>query len=305
MLRSTLRSTLGLVRSLATLEARLERLQVAVGRIEQRLQGQGGFNSHEFSVFSQWGEDGLLAYLVSAIEIPNRVFVEFGVENYQEANTRFLATSCQWSGLVIDGSAEYVAAIRADPHAWRYAITAKQAFVTAENIDELIRGAGIAGDIGLLSIDIDGNDYWVWKAISVIQPRIVVVEYNSLFGARHAVTVPYQPEFVRTTAHSSNLYYGASASALAALGRAKGYALVGGNLAGNNLFFVRGDVLGPLRGIDVTQAYRPACFRESRDPSGVLTFLAPGPSLELIRQLPVVEVETGATRPIGEIFKSS
>jgi len=156
-------------------------------------------------VFSQWGEDGLLDHILSSIAIPNRVFVEFGVENYREANTRFLLASCEWSGLVIDGSSEQIDTLRKDELFWRSTLAAKQAFVTAENINERIRAEGIERDIGLLSIDIDANDYWVWTAISVIQPRVVVIEYNSLFSARRSLTVPYRANFERSKAHGSNL----------------------------------------------------------------------------------------------------
>lgn len=295
-----LRSTLAFVRSLTTLEARIEKIQLAIGRLEQAVQRRdSAFNAHEFSVFSQWGEDGLLHHILSTIEVPRRVFVEFGVENYREANTRFLLAGCEWSGLVLDGSAENIATIAADAISWRHTLIAKQAFVTADNIDALIRAEGIANDIGLLSIDIDGNDYWVWKAIRAISPRVVVVEYNSLFGPDRALVVPYRADFQRTKAHYSNLYYGASAKALVQLGREKGYSLVGGNLAGNNLFFVRTDVLGPMRPVDLAQAYRVACFRESRDAEGKLTFLAPDRAREVIRHLPIIDLDTGREQPLG------
>ena len=93
------------------------------------------------------------------------------------------------------------------------------AFVTAENINTLIRDNGFAGEVGILSIDIDGNDYWVWKAISCVQADIVICEYNSRFGSERAVTIPYDPNFYRTEAHSSNLYFGASIRALTLLGQ--------------------------------------------------------------------------------------
>lgn len=301
MIRSALRTTRDLVRVLMTLEQRLEKMQIAIGRIEQRLSRRD--TDKEFSVFSQWGEDGLVDHLVSSIEIPNKVFVEFGVEDYRESNTRFLLTGGEWRGLVIDGSAEHVASIRADNVAWRYGLKATQAFITTDNISALIRDAGISGDIGILSVDIDGNDYWVWKAIEGIQPRIVITEYNGLFGATSAVTVPYKPDFTRGAAHYSNLYYGASAAALTGLANSRGYALVGGNRAGSNLFFVRRDVLGSIREVTVADAYRPACFRESRNASGALSFLDRTEALSLIGSLPVVDLESNRERPISEVVR--
>ncbi|HEY4181731.1 MAG TPA: hypothetical protein VGM90_33030 [Kofleriaceae bacterium] len=286
---------------LMTLEQRLEKMQIAIGRIEQRLSRRDA--DKEFSVFSQWGEDGLLDHLVSSIEIPNKAFVEFGVEDYRESNTRFLLTSGEWRGLVLDGSAEHVASIRADNVAWRYGLKATQAFITTDNISALIRDGGITGDIGILSVDIDGNDYWVWKAIEGIHPRIVVTEYNGLFGPTAAVTVPYKAEFTRGAAHYSNLYYGASAAALTRLANARGYVLVGGNRAGSNLFFVRRDVLGPLREVSVADAYRPACFRESRNAAGELSFLDRTEALSLIGALPVVDLDANRERSISEVVR--
>jgi hypothetical protein len=292
---------LRLVRSLSSIEARLERLQLAVGRIEARLDGDRGVGTHEFQVFSQWGEDGILSYLLSQIAVPNEVFVEFGVEAYQECNTRFLLMSRYWRGLVMDGDEQNIRRIRESELYWRYRLEARHAFVTRENIDSLLKEAGISGDIGLLSIDIDGNDYWVWEGITSIQPRVVVVEYNSLFGDRRAVTIPYDPAFVRLKGHHSGLYFGASVPAFAKLGAARGYSLVAGNQAGNNLFFVRNDVLGELTPITPQAAYRRASFRESRDADGKLTFLEQEQGRALVRSLPVIDLESGREVPIASL----
>jgi hypothetical protein len=144
----------------------------------------------------------------------------------------------------------------------------------------------------LLSIDIDGNDYWTWEAITVVNPTIVVIEYNARFGASRSVTVPYRADFVRSRAHYSMIYYGASLTALWALGRRKGYSLVGCNSAGNNAFFVRQDLLGDLRGRTPSEAFRPHCFREARNEVGELSFLTLPEEEALLAGLPLVEVET-------------
>ena len=148
---------------------------------------------HQTFFGGQLKEDGIQARWLA----PTPMFVEFGVETYVEANTRFLLRHRGWSGLVMDGSAANVARIRSDPIFWRYNLKAVEAFITRENIDSLIESQGLRGDIGLLSIDIDGNDYWVWEAVSVVRPAIVVIEYNARFGTDAAVTVPYDPGFVR------------------------------------------------------------------------------------------------------------
>ena len=239
----------------------IEALKIMLGRIEARQCEEANIhniNEAEFKVFSQWGEDGIIQYIINSIEIPDKVFVEFGVQNYEESNTRFLLVNNNWKGLVMDGSREQIDYIKRDPIYWRYNIKAETVFITKDNINDVLRANGIQGDIGLLSVDIDGNDYWVWDAIDSIQPRVVVCEYNSIFGPELKVTTPYQDNFVRQKYHYSCLAYGASISALNDLANKKGFRLVAGNKAGNNLFFVRKDVMRNtrLRECSVEEAYR-------------------------------------------------
>jgi hypothetical protein len=246
---------------------------------------------NEFQVYSQWGEDGIIQYLLRHLSVSSNVFVEFGVENYLEANTRWLVEGHNWSGLVIDGSQQHVDAIKSDAIYWKHRLKAVSAFVDAENINRLISGNGISGDVGLLSVDIDGMDYWVWKAIDVITPDIVVVEYNALFGPTRSVTVPYDPGFVRQKAHYSWSYYGASLAALVGLGKTKGYSFVGSNSAGNNAFFVKSDLLHPpLRELTAQEGYVQRAFREARNQDGKLMFPTFEEEAALIGGLPLVEV---------------
>lgn len=245
----------------------------------------------EFKVFSQNGEDGILQFLIGQLDPPRRTFIEFGVENYLESNTRYLLHQ-NWQGLVIDGSPEHVAFIRADDVHWRFDLQAVQAFITAENINDLIGQAGFDPDAGLLSVDIDGNDYWVWQAIAAITPRIVVVEYNPLFELA-PVSIPYQADFSRTAAHYSNMYYGASLAAMTLLGKRKGYRLVGVNSTGMNAFFVREDVAGELPARTPEEAWRPYRIKDSRGPDGGLTFLRGQDRQRVIQDMPVQDVVTG------------
>jgi hypothetical protein len=249
----------------------------------------GDLQRAEFKVFSQWGDDGIIQFLVNYLEIEPRIFVEFGVENYREANTRFLLLNDNWRGLVLDGSEKNVRQIRQDRIYWQHDLTAQAAFVTAENINNLLKINDFEGLIGLLHIDIDGNDYWVWKAIEVVQPVLVIVEYNSVFGAERAWTTPYDPAFFRTRYHSSNLCYGASLAALCDLATAKGYAFVGSNSHGNNAYFVRRDHLRDLRPLSAQEGYVESKFRESRDPSGQLSYLGGAARLEALRGLQVFD----------------
>lgn len=252
-----------------------------------------------FGVFSQFDEDGIIQFLISHVEIKNQTFIEFGVEHYEESNTRFLLMNDNWQGLVMDGSEENVDYIKNDRVSRKYDLQSYCEFITKDNINELIRRAGFDPDLGLLSVDIDGNDYWVWEAINSIQPRIVVSEYNSVLGL-DPVSIPYQADFFRTKAHYSNLYYGCSLSALTHLAGKKGYVFVGSNLRGNNAFFIRKDLAGSFRELSAQEGYVSSLFREGRDKKGNMTLLRGLARRKLISHLPVVNVVTGQTAPLGE-----
>ena len=277
-------------------------IQEALGRIEQRqIAKVSNFRAAEFRVFSQWGEDGIIQFLLQHVSLDRKVFVEFGVENYTESNTRFLLTNNQWSGIVIDGSSKNIEYIKRDSIYWSSNLKAINAFITKDNINELIQKNGISGDIGILSIDIDGNDYWVWKAINCISPRIIICEYNSHFGAKAEVTTPYNPSFIRDKAHFSKIYYGASISALNALAKSKGYSLVASNSVGNNLFFVRNDVINALPVLTPSQAYCRAQFREYHDENGNLTFDDFDKRLNHIQDLNLYDLKTDKLKKIKDI----
>ncbi|CAL65532.1 hypothetical protein [Christiangramia forsetii] len=252
----------------------------------------------EFKVFSQWGDDGIIQYLINYLSIENKTFVEFGVEDYQEANTRFLLINDNWSGLVMDGSQQNISKIRQDEIFWKHDLRIKAGFITAENINELIKEEGIQGEIGLLHIDIDGNDYWIWKALEVVDPIIMIVEYNSVFGSERAITVPYSDDFYRFKAHYSGLYAGASLKALCDLGQMKGYDFIGSNSAGNNAYFVKKGFCKDLKILNSETGYIESRFRESRDANGNLNYKRAGDRIEVIRDLPIYNTETNQIEKI-------
>ena len=260
----------------------------------------------EFKVFSQYGEDGILQYLIreTGIEREEQIFVEFGVQDYLESNTRFLLQGDHWRGLIIDGSNQYMESVRRSDLYWRHDLTAVDAWIDRDNINDLIGGAGFKGDIGILSVDIDGNDYWIWEKIDVVNPVIVVAEWNSVFGSKHAVSIPYDRAFDRATAHYSCLYWGASMRAFEYLAEMKGYALVGSNKVGNNIFFVRRDRLGRLKPLSTEEAYVESRFRDSRDAQGNLNFLGGARRYEEIKNLPLVEVTSAHTTTLLDLDAS-
>jgi len=277
----------------------LASLAAGVGRVNAimnagRLGASAPLRDAEFKVFSQFGDDGIIQHLLRLVDLRagEERFIEFGVEDYLESNTRFLLVNDNWRGLVLDGSARNIDYIRGHELHWRYDLTAVQAFIDAANINGLIRDAGMAGSIGLLSVDIDGNDYWVWKAIDCVEPVIVVSEYNSLMGPERAITVPYDPKFVRSQAHWSRMYYGASLAALCHLADSKGFGLVGCNSAGNNAYFVKRDRMRELRELSPGEAYVESRFRE-REREDSPHRIRGRERQEAIAGLPVVNVVTG------------
>jgi hypothetical protein len=260
----------------------------------------GTLREAEFKGYSQFGEDGVIQWLIARVPIANRNFVEFGVEDYRESNTRFLLEHDGWSGLILDGGTAHVRFVRDVGLAWRGVIETRSAFVTAENINDLL--AGQPADTGLLSVDVDGMDYWILSAITAIRPRIVICEYNSLFGPDAAVSVPYLASFDRTTAHHSTLYFGASISALAHWAGEHGYRLVGSTAQGVNAFMVRDDVAGNLPNLSGPDAWVETPIRQARDERGVLTYLTGlGPQRTLIAGLPLVDVVSGVKLSVGDL----
>jgi hypothetical protein len=200
------------------------------------------FDSVEFRCYSQNGEDGLLLFIFSLIGTTNKKVVEICVGNGLECNAANLIINHGWRGLLFDGSEENIAVGRnfyaTHKDTWVTPPTLVSAWITRDKVDQLISSHGFSGEIDLLSIDIDGNDYWIWKAIECIQPRVVIVEHNSPWGADRAITIPYQENFVADL--TTPLYYlGASLPAFVKLGHEKGYRLVGLQRLGFNAFFVR------------------------------------------------------------------
>jgi predicted O-methyltransferase YrrM len=190
-----------------------------------------------FKVYSQGPEDGMIAEVFRRIGLGARRFVEFGVESGLECNSAFLLVQ-GWSGAWIEGSSRHAG--KAHRNFKGYPVEVVNDFVTVENADALIARLAGEDELDLLSIDIDFNDYWVWRAITTVRPRLLVIEYNATLPPDLRKTVPYAAQGGWT---GSN-YFGASLGALEALGLEKGYSLVGCSPSGVNAFFVRDDLVG-------------------------------------------------------------
>lgn len=204
------------------------------------------FTDVGFRVYSQHEEDGILLSIFALIGTTNKRCVEICAGDGIECNTANLIINHRWVGLLFDGNKSNTEKARSfysnhpDTKYWPPAII--NAWITSTNINELIMQNDFSGEIDLLSLDVDGVDYWIWKAINTIQPRVLVAEINHLWGPERSVTVPYREDFVAELTEYGSDYAGASLAAFVKLSRSKGYRLVGTNAIATNAFFVRNDI---------------------------------------------------------------
>lgn len=202
-----------------------------------------------FRVFSQNDEDGFLLYIFALIGFSSRRVVEICCGSGDESNTANLLINHACTGLLFEGNPDLVARANmfyeAQPTTCLWPPEIINEWIDAENINGLIADAGVSGEVDLLSLDIDGIDYWLWKSIEAISPRVVVAEINHLWGTEIATTVPYSKDFKAIFTRFGSDYAGASIAAFKKLADEKGYRLVGGNSIGTNVFFLRDDISHP------------------------------------------------------------
>lgn len=224
-------------------------------------------NQYEKKIYSQNDEDGIIMEIFRKIGTKSKTLVEIAPGDGTECMAKNLLVNFGWNGLLADRQER--AAKGAEYH-YKHLLKERssevkvvQSWVTMGNVNKLLVNNGIMGEIDLLSIDVDGNDWWLWWALRAINPRVVVIEYNASFGYEEAFTVEYDLYFDRGKKHPSYRYHGASLLALTKLAKLKGYVLVGCESHGINAFFVRKDVArqGGLPEIPVEKAYFPHAYR--------------------------------------------
>jgi len=203
-------------------------------------------NDVGFRCYSQHEEDGILLFIFSLIGTTNKLCVEICAGDGVECNTANLILNHRWIGLLCDGDARNIKKAKAfygsHPDAKYWPPTILHHWITRDNVNTLLASHGFQGDIDLLSLDVDGVDYWLWHDLDTISPRVVILEFNHLWGPDACVTVPYADDFVADfTPHGSD-YAGASLGAFVKLGKAKGYRFVGTNAIATNAFFIRQDI---------------------------------------------------------------
>jgi hypothetical protein len=208
----------------------------ALGELSRRYElPPRDLTSSELRVFSQNGEDGIISEIFRRIGANTRTFVEFGIGSGIEGNCVFLADVAQWAGLFLEGDDESYATLdRKYGHTDR--ISTGNVYVAPDTINDLFGNHDVPEEIDILSVDVDGNDFYLWHALTCTSPRVVVIEYNGLLDPYAVLVQPYRAGLPGSTA-----FYGASLEALVRLGRKKGYRLVHTDLSGTNAFFVRND----------------------------------------------------------------
>jgi hypothetical protein len=227
----------------AELDRRFVALDLARERASADLYAEGDLTPYELKVFSQNGEDGVLIEIFNRIGTTNRFFVEFGIQDGIEGNAVLLAEVFGWSGLFIEADEDDHARLaeRYD----RANVTTKCAEVTPESVESQFASAAVPVEPDLLSIDIDGNDIYVWDALSRYRPRVVVIEYNS--GIRESGPVAQPPD--PSSRYTGSGAFGASLDALDVVAARRGYRLAHTDLTGTNAFYVR-EELWPQLGVD-------------------------------------------------------
>lgn len=234
---------------------------------EQRFADEKCLERYGYKVYSQNDEDGIIAEIFRRIGTTDKTFVEFGVQDGLECNSHYLLHR-GWHGLWLEGSGDSVKEIvrKFNPVIQTKQLKVQPAFITKDNINELIAINGIVGNIDLLSVDIDGNDYYVWKAIRVVSPRVVIIEYNAKFPP----DCEWKQAYNETHIWDGSDWQGASLKAMELLGRKLGYRLVGTNLNGTNAFFVQENLAKDLflEPATAENLYNPARYYTLRWVSG-------------------------------------
>jgi len=200
------------------------------------------FDDVAFRAYSQNGEDGVLHFVFSLIKTTNKKCVEICAGDGIECNTANLIINHGWTGLLVDGNQAKVARGRefygmiSETRIWPPKFV--QAWITAESVNSILRDNGMTGEIDLFSLDIDGNDYWIWKAIDCIQPRVVILEFQKAW--EESVSMRYTPDYVWPGFRDPKSLSGASLPAFVNLGRKKGYRLVASHRCLNAVFVQEG-----------------------------------------------------------------
>lgn len=201
-----------------------------------------------FRCYSQFEEDGIILYLLTMVGIKNRTVVEMCCGRGNECMAANLIINHGFKGYLFDGDKANVEIARRffgrQPDCLAFKPEISQAWITRGNINQLLEEAGITGEVDVLSLDVDGNDYYFWEAITAINPRVCVFETHDVIPTQMSLTIPYSDDFhAMDKAGAEREFRSVSLAAMANLSSKKGYTLVGSHRHGFNVFFVRNDLL--------------------------------------------------------------
>lgn len=268
----------------ATAQLQLKHMYSTLARTGKPLPGVSEVG---FKAYSETDEDGILLYIFAVIGTTNRLSLELCAGDGIESNSANLIINHGWHALLVDGNERQVARGRSffeqNPRTAVFPPLFVHQWVTRGNVNDFVRARGFEGEIDLFSLDMDGIDYWIWDALEVVRPRVVVVEYQDIIGPQRALTVPYRDDFdaygYPTTRGMPN-FCGASLPAFCKLAARRGYRLVGCNRYGYNAFFVRNG----LGDREIPEVPVEACFTHPKVRWGMEE------RFPLVKDMPWVEV---------------
>lgn len=248
----------------------------------------------DFKIYSQFGEDGIIDFLLFKLNIIKPKFIEIGVGDYRECNTRYIFEKNICQGMIIDKNQNLKKKVSKVVKLWKGDLTIVEDIVSTHNILQIMEKNNFEKNIDLFSLDIDGNDYWIVNTLPKNFSKIVVLEYNALFGDTLEITTPYDENFDRKNYHYSNLCFGASLRALITLMNKKNFIFLGTNIARNNAFFVNKDEIKkfdfPLPNIQDLKKYTVSYIRESRSTNNNLNYLSHDKMINEIKNCEVIDV---------------
>lgn len=247
----------------------------------------------EVSVFSQWGEDGILDYLLQRLQLSKPKFMEIGAGDFSECNSRFTLQYRNCSAYLVDARLDLIENLERSFSLWKASVRAESVLVTPKNVNQIFeRAKSFMDGIDVLSLDIDGIDYWVAQELDWTDVKIAVIEYNPVFGHRHPISVPLDDFTTRFNAHYSGLYFGASLPAWINLMEKAGLTFVGSNRIGNNAFFIRKDfcekISFPIPKIHDLIQFVDWRVRDSRSKDGALTYISLNDARSLLQGMEVI-----------------
>jgi hypothetical protein len=262
----------------------------------QNYQRYNNINQAELKIFSQFGEDGIIDFLIETLNIKFIKFVEVGTADYSESNTRFLFETGRAEGLIIDSDRNLVSKVKRLFQLWRGNIKIISLFVDKENLIDTLKKNDSLEKIDLFSMDVDGVDYWLIKELPDKISKIFIAEYNANFGPNLEVSVPYIKDFDRTIYHYSNLGWGMSLKALVKLMNKKGYEFVGTNSAKCNAFFIRKDLIKLIKinlpNTDDLSHHTDIKINEGLNHNKQLAFYSKKQKAEVMQEIEVIDLKS-------------